>query len=103
MKVPRKKFNKGNIELWTNTTRSRIRNYIEFADKLKNDPDKNIRKSKNLCVLCYYGPLAGGSAVTETECAACGKELLFGNTNVDILCDDCAKVHKLCKHCGCRI
>jgi hypothetical protein len=38
--------------------------------------------------------------MTTRPCAICNKDVLYGSTCTDVLCDKCAKLHDLCKHCG---
>ena len=38
--------------------------------------------------------------MTTRPCAICHKDVLYGSTCTDVLCDECAKLHDLCKHCG---
>ena len=65
------------------------------------DPERGIRLAKQECMFCHYAAgRLGGAAMTTAQCAICGKEKVFGNTCVDILCQDCAKKHSLCLHCG---
>lgn len=70
-----------------------------------SDPDKKIRtKEKHECRYCYYVvSRIGVSAITTVVCANCDKEITFGNTCVDVLCDECAEELNLCKHCGQKI
>lgn len=81
------------------------RNYINsLTIKLLNyysDPDKKQRLSAGLCKCCYYvnNTRIGGSAITHNECENCGKDMSFGNTCVDALCQKCAVELKHCKHC----
>ena len=77
------------------------RGYYEDCKKVIEDPDKKNRLEKSECVLCYYyyGKI-GGSVMTSTECGSCNKELSFGNTCVDVLCPECAKKYRVCRHCG---
>lgn len=71
-----------------------------------SDPRKEHRvKVAHLCKYCYYYDTAriGGSMITTVGCGNCGKEITFGNTCTDILCDECASELKACKHCGQKI
>lgn len=73
---------------------------------INEDKEKKHRLEISECVLCYrpYGASRiGGSASTSVDCALCGKIITCGNTNIDILCLECAKHEKLCKHCGADI
>lgn len=90
--------------------RARNKSYIEKAtEKLISyyaDKEKKIRvNSVHLCKYCYYygNERFGGCAITTTSCTNCEQEMVFNNTCVDILCSDCAKELKTCKHCGQKI
>jgi len=78
-----------------------VKQTIELAENLQKDPDKKERLKASECIVCWY---RGGGMVTNacvhTSCKSCNKELWFGNSNTDEICIDCAKEHKLCKHCG---
>jgi hypothetical protein len=73
--------------------------YLKKLKKLVNDDDKHVRLSKHLCQICYYSDKVGGAALTHAICACCNKEMLFSSTYTDILCEECAKNHRVCKHC----
>ena len=66
------------------------------------DSDKKARLEAQECKYCWYinTQRLGGAAITNTNCSVCGKEMVFGSTNVDKVCKECAKEHELCKHCG---
>jgi len=59
-----------------------------------------VRLEEQECKVCYYCSKIGGTAMTFIECSECGKQLNSCNTNIDIICKDCAKKMKVCKHCG---
>ena len=67
------------------------------------DPEYKVRREKQECVVCYYLPRIGGAMITTAECPLCGVKIHSGSTNIDLLCANCAKVHRLCKHCGADI
>jgi hypothetical protein len=64
------------------------------------DSSEEKRLEEQECRCCFYDSKIGGAAMTETNCSNCEKILYFESTNTDKLCEDCAKKHKLCKHCG---
>lgn len=78
-----------------NDLRSRI-------EKAVADLDKKERLKDQECQVCFYldNNALAGQAFTHYTCRACGIELINPNTNVNALCLDCAKKHKLCIHCG---
>ena len=74
---------------------------IDSAKKADEDSDRKKRLDQKLCKYCYYlqGEVIAGAAMTTSLCQICEKETLFGSTYIDKICTDCAKSHKLCKHC----
>ena len=66
------------------------------------DVCKELRKSECKCKYCYYieTGVISMSVMTKSNCASCGKSMMFASSNVDVLCEDCAKKFNLCKHCG---
>lgn len=70
-------------------------------EKAVNDPASSERKEAGQCRACFYVyGRQGGSVCTQAECAMCGKVMGFGNTCLDVLCLECAKANRLCRHCG---
>ena len=65
------------------------------------DARRDERIQAQHCRVCHYLGGIGGQAMTHCNCKICDKDMCFGSTNVDDLCIDCAKKHRLCKHCGC--
>ena len=101
MKARRKKLDNATIEFATCLAKDRISKTIELANNYKIDPCKKERQDNQLCPVCFYNESRiGGAAVTQVQCAQCEEELSFPNTNVDSLCQNCAKEYNLCKHCG---
>ncbi len=76
---------------------------VQKCYTIANDIDKDLRVLQQECVICFNDFRIGGTTSTITECALCDKEIFYANTNIDILCIDCAKEHNLCKHCGADI
>ena len=85
---------------WAN---SLARDRLEWAKKLISDTQRDERKEKQECVCCFFGGRIGGSMITQVECAYCDKVLTFANTCTDVMCTDCARERRLCKHCGADI
>jgi len=73
--------------------------YIRLAYAAQKDIERKNRLKSNLCIHCFYlmGAVWAGAAMTKTNCSICGKELIFGSTEIDKICTDCAKKHRLCK------
>lgn len=82
---------------------SQNQEYVEKCKDVAEDRDKKYRLEDQECVVCYNNPKIGGAAVSSRQCGMCDKYVTSGNTAADVLCMDCAKKHKLCKHCGADI
>lgn len=81
-----------------------IKNTLQLAKNLQEDPQKQERIKNCKCLVCWYR--SGGmhtNAFVYTNCKSCNKDLQFATSNTDEVCIDCAKEHKLCKHCGADI
>lgn len=67
-----------------------------------SDPKRKERLEKPECICCFYirTPRIGGAAMTTQPCGKCEQNMMFGSTSTDMLCPDCAKKLKLCRHCG---
>ena len=80
---------------------SRVQNLLNIANEIAKDLRASERTLKNECKSCfYYVAKIGGSAITHKECMCCGIDQMYGSTCTDVLCLECAKKHKLCRHCG---
>ena len=93
-------MNKGNMIAATYRAKDRVNDWIELVEKVTNDTDKAKRLERNWCKACHYSSHLGGCAMTTRPCMNCEKDVGYGSTNTDVLCLDCAKQLKLCKHCG---
>jgi hypothetical protein len=74
--------------------------WVERQRRCVNDVYKTERVITQECQSCFYSQRIGGQAITRSYCGICEKEMTFGNTNVDAVCLECAKEHRLCKHCA---
>lgn len=74
--------------------------YVEHCRRVVEDYNREKRLEVQECVYCFNSGHVGGSMITFADCALCGKEMSFGSTCTDVLCPECAKAHRLCKHCG---
>jgi ribosomal protein S27E len=93
-----------NIEFATTMAKDRRTRVCDLANKITLDQEKKQRLAEALCPLCYYDKSRyGGAAITNRDCAKCGKTMYFGSTCTDVLCLECAKALALCKHCGATI
>ena len=83
----------------TDTTKSQVKSLLERVKAIQEDPKKQERLAKQLCVYCYYsGCLHLG--LENQSCLICGG--IFENSSIprDKVCSGCAKENKLCRHCG---
>ena len=79
-----------------------LRESIVRAKRADLDEDRMDRLKECKCKVCFYlrvGQIAG-AAMTERPCGICGTSVMYGSTNTDAICHDCAKKHRICKHCG---
>ena len=94
-----KKLDLYQIQWRTDMQKARLKSYTRYFE----DPDKEKRIESQECVICYYGGKIGGAAMTNSNCICCEKQMMFGSTCVDNLCQPCAEKHGLCKHCNSTI
>jgi hypothetical protein len=94
------KMDVATMKLKTNLSKQSVDGVIKRAKLLTEDPDKKERLNQSECISCFYMTGMAGQAFTTRPCMCCGKDMMFGSTSTDVLCIDCAKEHKLCKHCG---
>lgn len=79
----------------------RVRRTLELARALEGDTRQAERLALNVCKACFYRePRIAGAAITQQPCMCCGEVQMYGSTNTDALCFECAHTHSLCKHCG---
>lgn len=101
MKAKRKPVNEQTIYSTTGWNQCYFAKAKERVDNVMNDPEKKKRIEKQECSYCYYmKQKVGGAAVTFLQCGLCENQLTSGSICVDVLCLDCAKEQRLCKHCG---
>lgn len=100
MEAFKKEFSSMDYKNATYFSDRRIQSIFKLAQQLKDDPDKEIRLSKNLCKPCYYETYLAGQAFTSRKCSICDKSIISSNTRVNYFCDECAKKHNLCAKCG---
>lgn len=83
---------------------SRQRDYIDHIvaryNQLTLDPNRKERMAAQQCVVCWKAGRIGGAACTSRQCGLCDTTLHSGSTNIDVLCHECARRAKLCRHCG---
>lgn len=100
MERKRRTMTAQNLKAWTRRSQDQVRNILERADQLRNDPEKAKREEACLCRLCFYQHRLAGAAVTTEPCMCCGLPQTYGSTDTDALCLECAEKTGLCKHCG---
>lgn len=103
MKAHRQRIDSASIEWANETAKDRISYARKLVDAFDNDPNRDERLEHGECVICFGASRIGGAACTSRQCGLCDQIVRSGNTNVDVLCIDCAKRHGLCKHCGADI
>jgi hypothetical protein len=85
----------------TSESALRVDRALRLTKKLQDDPNKMSRLLSRKCRACFYmGGGMAGAAMTNYNCAFCGQQCFSSSTNVDKLCDPCAKDNELCVHCG---
>jgi hypothetical protein len=101
MEVKHKRLTLATVRESTSHMAFRVKETLAKAKKLEFDLDFKDRRQKQQCVWCfYYDYRFGGQAMTNSNCASCNKDGMFGSTDVDLLCLPCAKELNLCVHCG---
>lgn len=101
MHNPRKTIDSVRVTSSTDFAISIASDCIQHALEYQSDFRKKERLKDNECKTCFYfrSGRIGGAAMTTQECAVCGKEVMYGSTNTDPLCLECAQAHELCKRC----
>lgn len=96
-----KKITRSDVEHATVSSSRTILEWLKRAEEIIHDTDKQARLQSCRCQACFYVRSGiSGAAMTYRECGICGKDELYGSTNTDSLCIECAKENGLCKHCG---
>lgn len=103
MHAKRMKIDLCTIEMQNYKAKERIDFYRKLVEKVDDDAKRKERLEHQECILCFETSRIGGSCATDRQCAHCDAVVHYSNTNVDVLCVDCAKKAKLCKHCGADI
>lgn len=100
MKLAREKIDEMSIINRTDRQLDEIRSISKKAKILKADPEKSFRTSASICKVCFYGIRIGGQIRSTRQCAFCDKFMSASNTEVDVICIECAQSQKLCRRCG---
>lgn len=93
-------FKLGDVISKTMTRKSYLKHYVNLVEKFNKDPNKKERLEKHECVFCFYSDRVGAAAMTKKDCIYCGKTEMYGNSNTNDVCIECAKRYELCVHCG---
>ena len=73
-----------------------VQQLFRKADSFANDPDE-----RDLCKYCTYVDTTRSAYHNVlSTCKICGKEMINNSFDVDYCCEECAKQHGICKHCG---
>jgi hypothetical protein len=84
----------------TERAAGRIEDLAKLHDEIKYDLRHTERMAELECKACFYFSRIGGAACTSRPCMSCGTNQLYGSTNTDVLCKECAQRGDLCRHCG---
>ena len=97
-----KKFDAYAVQFQTTQMDIYSKDIIKCAMAFLTDHDKAGRKKKLECKACYYMRTSriGGAAMTQVACGICDKVIMYGSTNTDAMCRECAEKYQLCVYCG---
>lgn len=102
--IYRRRVDKATIETANRSHLDSFTYYRRMVESFDEDYDRAVRLAECLCVACFYNKSRiGGARCTSNQCAFCDTVLHSGNTNVDVMCQECAKKTGLCRHCGCDL
>lgn len=95
-------LSKEDIEIKTYFNNRRVEKIRKKIDNFDKDPQKSKRLEKHICKTCMYikNDSITLSAFHHSNCGICNKEIVSSNSDIDCLCEDCARENNLCKHCG---
>lgn len=71
------------------------------AERYLIDSDVKGRRHKNICKKCYY--LRNFDFInipTKCNCVKCKEKMTFSDSDVNLICINCAKKENLCVKCG---
>ena len=82
--------------------KSIISKFKKYMNDYSEDKKKIERRKHCLCKHCSYMNkyVVVQNAFVKTLCECCNTELIFANSDIDLYCEECAKKHNICKHCG---
>ena len=80
----------------------RVTDARERLESFDADKEKEERLHKHFCRTCHYFELksvCAFDAITYKQCAVCSKDMVFGSSLTDKICESCASEHAVCRHC----
>lgn len=80
-----------------------VKERVDIAENLKQDPKKQERLANHKCPLHFYAPLITTQDIRTRACELCRKEISGRSVGGDRFCQECAKRHNLCVVCGCDV
>jgi hypothetical protein len=94
-------FDKEKVNNRTRRSLSWAKHILKKAEAVEIDAKKEQRLRAQRCKTCFYiDDGIGGQAITRSKCDICEKEVINASTDVDYICEECAKEYNLCRHCG---
>jgi len=75
-----------------------VEDYLDNANNIKNDLIvQRVSRHSSVFSATILDRALAELPMTTRPCAICHKDVLYGSTCTDVLCDECAKLHDLCK------
>lgn len=75
----------------------------DYAKNVTKDPRKDIRILSRKCEPCYYAQVVVCHAFRPYTCICCDGSFQHPNSNIPLMCAECAKENNLCAQCGCDV
>lgn len=91
------------INLRTYASKDWEKRILESYKTIVNDQNREIRLKLQLCKRCFQGGKIAGVGFTQYVCGICSATLVFHNTAVPELCEDCSKTNDLCIQCAAHV
>lgn len=101
MQNTKKNIDSVSVTRATDFAKSIAEDCVRHALEYSNDSRKETRINACECKTCFYlrSGRIGGACMTSQDCSICGMSVMYGSTNTDPLCMDCAAKNELCKRC----
>ena len=100
MEYPAAEIDRCSIERANGRANIHVETIVRRAKDYTEDPRRNQRLDAAECVACHYRMRVGGATTTRRPCGICGRTIRSPNTDIGVMCAECAKANGLCKHCG---